>query len=63
MSSANFFLLKLVHPFMVPPTRVSSFLIVAGLAERLAEASDRPESQELGGGSVGGQEGLQEVKF
>ncbi len=28
-----------------------------------AEASDQPESQELGGGAVGGQEGLQEVKF
>ena len=26
-------------------------------------ASDRPEGQELGGGAVGGQEGLQEVKF
>ena len=28
-----------------------------------SEASDRPEGQELGGGAVGGQEGLQEVKF
>ena len=28
-----------------------------------AEASDRPEGQELGGGAVGGQEGLQDVKF
>ena len=28
-----------------------------------SEASDRPEVQELGGGAVGGQEGLQEVKF
>ena len=26
-----------------------------------SEASDRPEGQELGGGAVGGQEGLQEV--
>ena len=26
-------------------------------------ASDRPEGQELGGGAVGGQEGLQELKF
>ena len=26
-------------------------------------ASDQPEGQELGGGAVGGQEGLQEVKF
>ena len=26
-------------------------------------ASDRPEGQERGGGAVGGQEGLQEVKF
>ena len=28
-----------------------------------SEASDRPECQELGGGAVGGQEILQEVKF
>ena len=28
-----------------------------------SEASDRPEGQELGGGAVGGQEVLQEVKF
>ena len=27
------------------------------------EASDRPEGQELGGGAIEGQEGLQEVKF
>ena len=27
------------------------------------EALDRPEGQELGGGAVGGQEQLQEVKF
>ena len=27
------------------------------------EASNRPDSQELGGGAVGGQEELQEVKF
>ena len=26
-------------------------------------AADRPEGQELGGGAVGGQEVLQEVKF
>ena len=26
-------------------------------------ASNQPEGQELGGGAVGGQEGLQEVKF
>ena len=29
----------------------------------LSEASDRPEGQELGGGAVGGQEVLQEVKL
>ena len=29
----------------------------------LSEALYRPEGQELGGGSVGGQEVLQEVKF
>ena len=28
-----------------------------------SEASDHPEGQELGGGAVGGQEELQEVKF
>ena len=28
-----------------------------------SEASDRPEGQGLGGEAVGGQEGLQEVKF
>ena len=28
-----------------------------------SEASDQPEGQELAGGAVGGQEGLQEVKF
>ena len=28
-----------------------------------SEASYRPEGQELGAGAVGGQEGLQEVKF
>ena len=28
-----------------------------------SEASDRPEGQDLGGGAVGGQKQLQEVKF
>ena len=28
-----------------------------------SEATDRPEGQVLGGGAVGGQEGLQDVKF
>ena len=28
-----------------------------------SEASDRPEVQELGGGAVGGQDGLLKVKF
>ena len=28
-----------------------------------SEASDQPEGQELGGGAVGGQEGLQDVTF
>ena len=28
-----------------------------------SDTSDRPEGQELGGGAVGGQEGLQEVNF
>ena len=30
---------------------------------QLSEAPYRPEGQELGGGAVGGQEVLQEVKF
>ena len=30
---------------------------------QFSEASDLPEGQELGGGAVGGQEELQEVKF
>ena len=30
---------------------------------QFSEASDQPEGQELGGGAVGGQEGLQEMKF
>ena len=37
-----------------------------GMGNRLgpfSEASDHPEGQELGGGAVGGQEVLQEVKF
>ena len=28
-----------------------------------SEASDQPEGQELGGGAVGGREGLQDVTF
>ena len=28
-----------------------------------SEGSDRPEGQELGGGAIGGQEVLREVKF
>ena len=31
--------------------------------EPFSEASNRPEGHELGGEAVGGQEGLQEVKF
>ena len=31
--------------------------------DHLGEALDKPEGQELGAGAVGGQEGLQEVKF
>ena len=31
--------------------------------EPFSEASYRPEGQKLGGEAVGGQEGLQEVKF
>ena len=31
--------------------------------EPLPEASDQPEGQELGGGAVGGQQGLQDMEF
>ena len=37
-----------------------------GMGDQLgpfSEASDRSEGQELGGGAVGGQEGLHEVEF
>ena len=40
--------------------------VLGGMGNHLgpfSEASDRPVRQELGGGAVGGQEGLQEVKF
>ena len=40
--------------------------IFCGMGNHLgpfSEASDQPEGQELAGGAVGGQEGLQEVKF
>ena len=33
------------------------------IRDHFTEASDRPEGQELGGEAVGGQKGLQEVKF
>ena len=38
-------------------------LSIGNLLRLYSEASDRPEGQELGGGAVGGQEVLQEVKF
>ena len=42
---------------------IPRFLGMGNQLGPFSEASDRPEGQELGGGVVGGQEGLQEVKF
>ena len=42
---------------------IPRFLGMGNQLGPFSEASDRPEGQELGGGAVGGQEGLQEVKF
>ena len=39
------------------------FLGMANHLGPFSGASDQPEGQELGGGAVGGQEGLQDVKF
>ena len=39
------------------------FLGIGNHLGPFSKASDRPEGQELGGRAVGGQEGLQEVKF
>ena len=39
------------------------FLGMANHLGPFSGASDRPEGRELGGGAVGGQEGLQDVKF
>ena len=42
---------------------IPRFLGMGNQLGPFSEASDRPEGQELGGGAVGGQEGLQEVTF
>ena len=39
------------------------FLGMANYLGPFSGASDQPEGQELGGGAVGGQEGLQDVEF
>ena len=39
------------------------FLGMGNHLELFSGASDQPEGQELGGGVVGGQDGLQEVKL
>ena len=39
------------------------FLRTRNYLRPFSEALDRPLGQEWGGGAVGGQEGLQEVKF
>ena len=36
---------------------------LSGPFEKIYSTSDRPEGQELGGGAVGSQEGIQVVKF
>ena len=51
------------HPLDVVLVSNPRFLSMGIHWEPVLEASDRPEGQELGGGAVGGQEVLQEVKF
>ena len=48
------------HLILLPNPR---FLGMGNHLGLFSGASDQPEGQELGGGAVGGQEGLQEVKF
>ena len=52
-----------VHPFPELYMTISMSLDTPGRQNESAKDSDRPEGQELGGRAVGGQEGLQEVKF
>ena len=51
------------HPRDMVLISNNRFLGMGNHLRPLSEAPDRPEGQELGGGAVGGQEVLQEVKF
>ena len=51
------------HPLDMVLVSNPRFLSMGNHLEPFSEASNRPEGQELGGEAVGGQEGLQEVKF
>ena len=50
------------HPLDMVLVSNPRFLSMGNHLGPFSEASDRPEGQELGGGAVGGQGGLQEVK-
>ena len=51
------------HPRVMVLISNKRFLGMGNHLEPFSEASDQPEGQELGGGAVGGQEVLQEMKF
>ena len=51
------------HPLDMVLVSSPRFLSMGNHLGPFSEASDRTEGQELGGGAVGGQEVLQEVKF
>ena len=51
------------HPLDVVLVSNLRFLSMGIHLEPFLEASDQPEGQELAGGAVGSQEGLQQVKF
>ena len=51
------------HPLDMVLVSSPRFLSMGNHLGPFSEASDRPEGQGLGGEAVGGQMGLQEVKF
>ena len=51
------------HPLDMVLVSNPRFLSMGNHLGPFSEASDRPEGQELGGGAVGGLEGLQDVTF
>ena len=51
------------HPLDMVLVSNPRFLSMGNHLGPFSYASDRPDGQELGGGAVGGQEVLQEVKF